>query len=371
MPVYNRNDSLWSLAVRYEGLPGVDDQYMDHIVRIETLTLPDRERRRKPKDLFANQTSRQVTVERTVCVKPKVQRIKVPGYPNGWQSSFSYDVLPTNLGSAPAPNFNPMMLKALTRIKDQKVNVSVLIPELGKTTDLFMNFSRSVYEGYKRLRRGEFIRGAIWDNRRYRDRQTKWLADEWLKLSYGWKPMMSDIWGLYQELNRPHIGNFKTIRLNESLKSQRNLSYSGFIDVIAEGTTDMRMSVRYREEGILRSFSAVGFTNPLATAWELIPYSFVLDWAIGVGDYLNTLDALVGIAECSVATSTKTLVRVSGKSKSTTLPTGGSHGMAYSDRETKTRNGVGPAWYPLPQLDGAFSWNRAANALALLRSLRF
>lgn len=30
----------------------------------------------------------------------------------------------------------------------------------------------------------------------------------------------------------------------------------------------------------------LGF-NPFVTAWEKVPYSFVIDWALNVGDYLN------------------------------------------------------------------------------------
>lgn len=38
-----------------------------------------------------------------------------------------------------------------------------------------------------------------------------------------------------------------------------------------------------------------GVINPAAIAWELIPFSFVVDWFIGVGDYLNNYTALSGI----------------------------------------------------------------------------
>jgi hypothetical protein len=38
----------------------------------------------------------------------------------------------------------------------------------------------------------------------------------------------------------------------------------------------------------------LGITNPLSTAYELTTFSFVLDWALPVGDYLNLLDADYG-----------------------------------------------------------------------------
>jgi hypothetical protein len=39
----------------------------------------------------------------------------------------------------------------------------------------------------------------------------------------------------------------------------------------------------------------MGLTNPLEVAWELIPFSFVADWFISVGDWLRGLTALHGL----------------------------------------------------------------------------
>lgn len=369
MRSFTREDSKYLPATIYENVPGASNSYSDVIVSQKVLTLPDTQRRIKPRDLFASSTSRQVSETTIVNVLPMRQRTKVPGYPNGYQTLYSYDVLPEGLGGGYMPSFDPLMSRTLSKIKDQKVNLAVLVPELGKTTDMFCDFARTVYEGYRRLRRGEFIRGAIWDRRRTRDRQSAVLAQRWLEYSYGWKPTMSDIWGLYQELQKVHTGNFKTVRLKTTSVRKRNLSYSGFSNVINVEEVGVKMTTRYREEAVLKTASAIGISNPLAVAWELTPYSFVLDWAIGVGEYLSSLDALVGIKDCLVSVGTVQKSEVSGRRNSTTIATGGSHGVAVTTTITKTRNGVSAPWFPLPQLDGAFSPARAANALALLRTL--
>jgi len=31
----------------------------------------------------------------------------------------------------------------------------------------------------------------------------------------------------------------------------------------------------------------LGLSRPLTSAWELVPYSFVIDWFVGVGDWLD------------------------------------------------------------------------------------
>jgi hypothetical protein len=36
----------------------------------------------------------------------------------------------------------------------------------------------------------------------------------------------------------------------------------------------------------------LGLTDPLSVAWELIPYSFVVDWFVPIGTYLDNLNAI-------------------------------------------------------------------------------
>jgi hypothetical protein len=53
----------------------------------------------------------------------------------------------------------------------------------------------------------------------------------------------------------------------------------------------------------LKQLSQLGITNPALLVWELIPYSFVIDWLIPVGDFLSSLDALVGVENLLVGDS--------------------------------------------------------------------
>lgn len=54
------------------------------------------------------------------------------------------------------------------------------------------------------------------------------------------------------------------------------------------GTITIRSTGKHKcsLNGTLRLIDLVK-TNPISTAWELIPYSFVIDWFINIGDYLD------------------------------------------------------------------------------------
>ena len=44
-----------------------------------------------------------------------------------------------------------------------------------------------------------------------------------------------------------------------------------------------------------RSMQQLGFANPVGIAWELIPLSFVADWAFNIGSYLDLQTSLWGL----------------------------------------------------------------------------
>lgn len=59
------------------------------------------------------------------------------------------------------------------------------------------------------------------------------------------------------------------------------------------------------DQSHFKTFQQIGLTNPLLLGWELIPFSFVADWFIQVGDYLETLDALIGVKRIAITRSVK------------------------------------------------------------------
>jgi len=60
--------------------------------------------------------------------------------------------------------------------------------------------------------------------------------------------------------------------------------------------TTVRMVLRYKVASAGVSFLAqTGFTNPLNLGWELLPFSFVVDWFVGIGPYLEARSAWDGL----------------------------------------------------------------------------
>lgn len=79
---------------------------------------------------------------------------------------------------------------------------------------------------------------------------------------------------------------------------------SGVLLTSKNGTvTDIRnLRVAYRfgceirvVNPTLRKLRDTGLINPLQTAWELVPFSFVIDWFVNVGDHISALGMFTGL----------------------------------------------------------------------------
>jgi hypothetical protein len=133
----------------------------------------------------------------------------------------------------------------------------------------------------------------------------------------------------------------------------------------------------WRRDGIYRSWcgatiesvnpdlllaNQLGFVNPLSLAWELVPFSFVLDWFVSVGDFLEGMTARLGITIKNVWTTRSATTTYDYRFKSNGLGFGTQKGVCFDlIRETKLYQ-ILPAVKPFQ----GFSVKRGLTAVSLL-----
>jgi hypothetical protein len=119
------------------------------------------------------------------------------------------------------------------------------------------------------------------------------LAKLHLAWIFGAAPVLNDMEHTMSEVGKAMSeGSLKTIRSTaaEVLPYQHTNGFteSGKVEEICEVGYILAIKPAY--------FSAfLGLSNPLATAWELVPLSFVINWILSVGDILTALGAGVGV----------------------------------------------------------------------------
>ena len=153
--------------------------------------------------------------------------------------------------------------------------------------------------------------------------RSKSLASNWLEMQYGWKPLLSDIEGTLKAIpTLTNVGSFV-----RSVRASANASKEAVVDNFPPGDgligfgnggkttflnrTSTKFVIRYRMSNPGLAFAAqTGFTNPINLGWELIPFSFVVDWFLPIGPYLETLTAFQGLTFLSGTRTNFTRVRM-------------------------------------------------------------
>lgn len=191
--------------------------------------------------------------------------------------------------------FNKCVGKLGTRMNGASFNVPLFLAEAHKTLDMIGNAALDIA---KVLRKAKTDREA---------------HNLWLEYRYGWRLLVKDI---YDALVAIHEARRRGVVFRVKVKCTS--VKSGVSTTRSDGSYPPRatddiplvwdirntwrasyettISLNYTDSygptlGTLQTF---GITNPIALAWELIPYSFVLDWFIPVSNYLATLDIFIG-----------------------------------------------------------------------------
>jgi hypothetical protein len=299
--------------------------------------------------------------------------------------------------------YNKCLNNLITNVKNQKVNVGNLAAEFKQTCGTITDAASRIAGAIKKVKRGNLAgalgtllggpargRGGVGTLGGGRKKpsvphvnppSTGSVANDWLSIQYGWRPILSDVYGACEELanrvtSQPDIvtatGNGK-VEIAMPIAVLQNspyphVKYSGTVNYSCKGVIKYRARTEWAD--ILRT---TGLINPLEVAWEVIPYSFVVDWFLPVGNFLNNLDYDLGIEFSRGWITTKADVVYRGDVVHETIVSGGttqnwSGGSKTTEVHGFSREILGSfPNVPRPEFKNPISLGHVENALALLR----
>lgn len=282
-----------------------------------------------------------------------------------------------------------LQTKLRMKIKDTKVNLWQVYAEREQVARMIGTNATRIAAAILALKKGNIGKAADYlgvkagqrkskrHARRRRRDQAKAIAQGWLELQYGWKPLLSDIYGACEELARTSNNEIRE-RVHGSTRVERTDER-----VIDEGgyrvfeQRALTYTVRYGVDfaistGSLHKLSQIGALNPALIAWELLPWSFVVDWFIPIGDYISSFDATVGCTfkDGYKTTCEKTLVTrvISANALAIDAWTKRSGNWSNSKERTTIQRSKLSAFPAVtaPQLKNPISVTHMFNALSLL-----
>jgi hypothetical protein len=213
-------------------------------------------------------------------------------------------------------------LAVLLELKQQRVNVGVTLGERRETSSLILDAAKRIGTSLRAIKRGD-IKGAIdavsngadaknilrelqrvsRRNASKKPRANKFsVSNEVLVVQLGWKPLLSDIHN-YAEL----LASKANDPIVTKVSTSRSFRWSGPFGAEEQwfGVNSRRKefgihSVKYvlyfsTTNEFNKTLAELGISNPASWLWELATLSFVVDWAIRIGDFIDALDATTGL----------------------------------------------------------------------------
>lgn len=284
--------------------------------------------------------------------------------------------------STPPPHGEIAWNRAYQKFKDSVVGessqIGTFVAERKEAFGMVANRVIGLRNAYKALRRGDFrrfLRELSVDPKRKHRSKVRSAASEasglWLEYWFGWSPTVNDLYNIgtvlaHKPLSQPyHAASGYTLSEKTvgggSSSSKRITSESG----VYICKTGAKVRVVNPDELILQQ---MGLLNPLSIAWEVVPFSFVVDWFSNFGDVISTCSDFSGLELTDTYTSQ--LQRTKGRFRTgrNRLPES-DHLSDYSFRVIRSsrKKGIAHPVLIYPRISNfGQSQTRAATAVSLL-----
>lgn len=189
---------------------------------------------------------------------------------------------------------------------ERKETEDLLVGVIEKIASAVETAKRFKREGFKRVlraykHRDEFARRGGTLTRR--EKALSKIPNFWLEMQYGWVPLMSDVHQALQAVDYYQTNGLYHFSKRRRVKDVTD-TVNGTLNASTEGykflwSAPVIQSCIYRvdyqvDTSALPILSSLGLANPVDLLWERLPFSFVVDWFLPVGNWFNTFDATLG-----------------------------------------------------------------------------
>lgn len=315
-------------------------------------------------------------VQQWIGVSHKVLKKGREAYKTIPQPSLTYNYYTDNSLTPLTPVTN----RAIARFKEglgESASLGAALATVPESFAMIATRAGSLLKAYRHLKKGQFKKFAKALNTRPlpKHKKTKWTAPKnasalWLEYWFGWAPMIGDVFSALHVVNNPFApvrilgtASEPTMRIKTLSRWGGEYTESFFGKHIAKVQADVTVV-----NPNLYLLQKLGLLNPASIAWELVPFSFMVDWFGNIGDVIDEWTAYAGL-EFSNAFTTRAVkgnILCEGSYKSS--------GVAESYETTykfiRQRRTLGVAATKLHfEIPGSVSKTRAATAVSLLALL--
>lgn len=256
----------------------------------------------------------------------------------------------------------------LGKYKQHDFNAAVFLGELPETVQMVSEPLLDTLKAFRYVRKGRFDKAVkVFKTRDPAFRVDRHASNAWLSLRYGWLPAINDSYAAaeaYHELQKAKPVKQVRVRSKAMLKKNNMSTYCNHrcdTGIAVTLITDYKQSM----------LESLGILDPALLAWELLPFSFVLDWAYDVGSWLELVCTLPTRGGTSYVTTFKQTIESTGPWRNSSSYRFKKFGGFVNRSVTIERSISSAPGVPPPRLKNPFngSAKRVFDAVALARAL--
>nr|UJQ85694.1 MAG: hypothetical protein 1 [Leviviridae sp.] len=299
------------------------------------------------------------------------------GLQEGVFDSYLSSVMPNSIR-----NYDAQVNTAFQKAYEAEADLALAIAEFKKTASHLAGTVLRLHGIVKAIKSGKFSKLAPQAYRRWKkdgpiSSVSNVFLDAWLEARYAWRPLILDVQAAYQYLSKPNgltpRRTFRDFDQDEITGSISNSTTVGSYSYVLNGSLTRIRSTR---AGILTEIDLgmsalrdLGFLNPAGVAWELVPYSFVIDWFVNVAGFLQLANPNSGVKVLSSWVTSVCEYSFTASVECTHIPTATTKNLNYSGLvvyRTRTPN-VSPSFI---NFDVNLDVYKLVDAIALLRRFK-
>ena len=229
--------------------------------------------------------------------------LNIPRYGRKFQSALLYTPNLPDLQYPTADEYSSFVIKHRERIGGKATNVLDILRTRKETIQMVTSSVLSIVKSIRLLKKGKWKKAAnALGISKPGQPRGKEIPQRWLELQYGWLPLLGDIHALGNEIFRTPVFQVRTTRLQNFEGFQVFKRYSDGGTLVDEYSTPfktlrrMTFVTQFRiDSATVTTLDNLGVLNPTLVAWEAVPFSFIVDWFLPIGDWLGSLTDLQGI----------------------------------------------------------------------------
>lgn len=279
----------------------------------------------------------------------------------------------------PALNaYNKAYERWQSKTRPNEVDLGSFLAERRDAFQMITARATQLARAFTFLRRGRFgdFTRVLGVRRRPHHQRLRWsrprdASSLWLEYWFGWSPLVGDIYSAASVLTSPGprlkavgVGRDTYTRVHRDSWGTSH----GFEDVTSKVLCRIQAEV-WIDNPNLYLLSSMGLTNPAHVLWEVVPFSFVVDWFGTIGRVLDSLDDFYGLGVRN-GTTTMHVQTSSSVRRTRDNWTPGVYTVIFDARHVHTRRTIGISRpYVLWKAPDRLALTRAATSIALLVQL--